>query len=312
MSKAATRSSFGFVVIAVLLVALAGVTGRGPLRALQRSSNSSDTATNAKPARAPTAHNNATSSTIQALEMRSYRRGDCVNWDQRHSTARRSTNVIPCEQTHLVEIAGEIDVSGRFDHYPSEPEWTRVFSHDCLASVRSLLGGPLDPDGRFTTGGIEPLADAWGQGVRTAWCGVVATRTGPAVHRDTFESFRGKVEGASQVRTEPVGTCLGSKQFAVACATPHSVEIVGYVDLTGLTTQPPAVNDNAGWDRLVGDKCGTVGRAYLGHPLSGDEGFGWLSILPASWAAGRRVVECTVARYDKNGKTIPMSTSLKG
>ncbi|HEV7525104.1 MAG TPA: septum formation family protein [Acidimicrobiia bacterium] len=94
-------------------------------------------------------------------------------------------------------------------------------------------------------------------------------------------------------------------------AKAHEWEIAGYVDLTSNLRPPPAVNDVAGWQRLVGDRCRVVGRGYLGHDPIDDQGASWLPIEPGSWAAGRRTVECVVARF-RADHTVASVGSLKG
>jgi len=80
----------------------------------------------------------------------------------------------------------------------------------------------------------------------------------------------------------------------------HLWEVAGYADLTGKVAQPPAVNDDPAWGLLVGDACHVAAAGYLGHEPRNDQRAGWEPIEPGSWAAGRRTVECTVARYRGN------------
>jgi hypothetical protein len=310
MPKSKIRAGLGFALIAALLVVLAGVAGSGPLGFLRRS-DSSPSASIASPAR--TGNGRAgTTTTIVALERRDYRVGDCVTWDQRPAAEQRVTHVVSCAAPHLIEIAGSIDASAQFKRYPTDAQWHQFFAQDCLPSVRSLLGRPLDPIGRFTTSGIKPLAHAWEIGDRKAWCGVEAVIDRPHPDPNALDAFRGKVEGASQVRLARVGACLApTSPFSVPCKGPHQYEITGYVDLAGVVAQPPALDDDRGWEHLVGARCANVGRPYLGHALAADARFGWLEIPRASWAAGRRTVECTVARYDASNKAILTSGSLK-
>ncbi len=218
---------------------------------------------------------------------------------------------MPCTQAHLVEIAGHIDLSARLEAYPTETAWDKVFDHDCLPTLHALIGAPLDPIGRFASGGIRPLADAWADGQRTVWCSAQLATAHP--NSPTLTPFTGKVEGVSQNELIVVGTCLtAAAPTTVPCTKPHTGEVAGYVDLSGVTNTPPGLDDDNAWSTLVGDKCARSAHAYLGHDLSRDEVAGWIPILAASWAAGRRVVECSVARLDAGNHAITTVGSLRG
>lgn len=257
-----------------------------------------------------------TSTTI-ALNGRSYEIGDCVTWNPKidaGSVEPRSTSVVNCDEPHLIEIAGSRNVTGPVDHFPTDAEWEAIFEKECrpIAEER-VLKGPLDPYGRFIAGGITPGHDGWLAGDRTVWCGVSARETSPppADVDGAYIPVVGRVAGQSQTLVDPPGTCRASAAtWPVPCDQPHDWEVTGTADVSGRVTQPPGPDDTHGWQRIVGADCRRAATAYLGHAASGDVSAGWSPIEGASWAAGRRLVECTVAR-NRNGSAVTVTGSLK-
>jgi hypothetical protein len=308
---ARARLALSYAVVGALIVVLVGVAGRGPLGFLKRSSTSSSASSGGSNATTPSTVAGETTTTIFLLEPRSYDRGECVIFDQTPDDNTHETHVVDCAQPHLMEMTASLQVSVAYDHFPSATEWKALFDHDCAPSIRALMGAPLDPVGVFYATGIQPAADSWADGDRTIWCGVgEQPLTAPP---RPFEGvpFRGKVEGRPQARIYPIGACLTSDTaYVVPCSHARLVEVAGWVDLTGKVAQPPAPDDVNGWQRLVGDPCLRAARDYLGHDPVNDQGAGWNPIQPGSWATGRRVAECTVARY-RGGQAIPSIGSLK-
>jgi hypothetical protein len=154
-------------------------------------------------------------------------------------------------------------------------------------------------------GGIGPTVEGWAAGDRQVWCGASA-REGTAPPPDVdgaYVLFTGKVAGQSQTLVDPPGTCRAAEaDWPVPCDQVHSWEVTGTADVTGKVNGPPAPGDSKGWDRLVGADCKRLGTAYLGHPPTGDVNSGWIAIEPGGWAAGRRLVECVVARYQNDDR----------
>ncbi len=297
----------GFVVIALLLAAIFGITGNGPLAFMQRSagSSSSDATVNSGNSRSTTAGR-------PTFVTRSYQVGDCVDWDQDSAAGPRSTHVVPCTASHLVEIAGRLDVGRRFDHYPTQAEWQVVFAHDCLPAVEALLGRPLDPEGRFTLSGLIPVPQSWDSRNHAVWCVAELTPGHATSPGSDLVAFTGKVEGASQTRTARIGTCFtNASPYAVPCRRPHAYEVTGDVNLSGLTSNPPPAADDRAWDKLVGRQCAAIARSYMHRALGADESSGWLRLLPQSWAAGRRVIECTVQRRGASNPAALYAGSLR-
>jgi Septum formation len=296
-----------YVVAAALVVVLAGVAGYGPLHFMKRTTAGSTPAVSV-PATAPVG--GSTTTTFE-VERRSYRRGDCVTFDQTPGEGTRTTDVVDCDRPHLMEMAESVDVAGRSDHFPSVREWAALVDRDCAAGIRALLGAPLDPVGRFYPVSIQPTHESWHVGDRTMWCAVGYRPLTRPPNLLIQTPFRGRAETTPQARVFPTGSCWSrGSDFVTPCARSHEWEVSGQVDLSGRVELPPATDDVAAWQRLVGDDCQRLARAYLGHDLVGDQGAGWDPIRLGSWSAGRRAVECTVARY-RGGRVLPTVGSLR-
>ena len=210
----------------------------------------------------------------------------------RHAAdARRS-------EPHLIEISGRVDLGQRFNHYPTDAEFAVVYDTDCAPQVGSLIGRPLDPDGKFGASGIHPSAKGWADGQRTVWCGAAAISQYQQQYAYLLPLFAGRVEGADQTLLEPVGSCWSSaSQYALPCSAPHEWEVTGYVDLTGRSSTAPSEQDSRAWERLVGGSCDLSARVYLGRPPTGQYRASWIPVSQRSWNVGRRKAECTLARY---------------
>jgi hypothetical protein len=214
----------------------------------------------------------------------------------------------------LIEIAGSAVFADRIS-YPTEADWDAFYERECQSVVEArVFRGLIDPRGRFYVRGIGPTVEGWAAGDRQVWCGASA-REGTAPPPDVdgaYVLFTGKVAGQSQTLVDPPGTCRAAEaDWPVPCDQVHSWEVTGTADVTGKVNGPPAPGDSKGWDRLVGADCKRLGTAYLGHPPTGDVNSGWIAIEPGGWAAGRRLVECVVARY-QNDAAVPMTGSLRG
>ena len=253
-----------------------------------------------------------TTTTTFALTMRDYSLGDCVTWSQKAGNDQRDTHTVSCSKPHLLEISGSLDLSERFDHYPSKAELDLVDGTVCAQQVSALIGRPLDPYGKFAPENLHPFQDAWTNGYRKLWCGAAARWSHAPPSHDESLPFTGRVEGADQTSLEPIGSCWTAKgRYAVPCATPHTNEVAGYADLTnkGLTSVP-ALQDDRAWQNLVGDQCDQIARNYLGYQPVGDVFAGWSPIEAASWLAGRRLVECIVG-HGRANEWLTSTGSLK-
>lgn len=255
-----------------------------------------------------------TSSTI-ALADAVYRPGDCVRWDQDQPSAReRLTTVVPCSSPHLIEIVGAVTVPGGASAaFPAEAEWTAFAPQLCGPLMQPYLGYALDPAGRFGTGEIHPSTEGWSLGQRKMWCGLTGRGPDGSVWTDQkFPTFAGAVKGRDQAYVRAAGTCLaltldGHVGEPVACTEPHAVEITGVATLT--TADFPATDQ--AWSAAAGAPCEQAAVQFAGGRLPTGFRGGWLTFEAGSWAAGRRVVECTAARYDANGHIITGSGSVR-
>lgn len=269
--------------VAIVALGLAiGLLLRGRLNDTAEARRGLSSASSASPS--------STTSTTLGLQSRSYSPGDCVKWDQEAAAVARRTDVVPCDEPHLIEISGSTQAQAA--RYPTDADWYRLQDSLCGQQVTGLLGAPLDPHGRFKMGAIHPLEQAWDQGDRTVWCGAVRM-TGQ--DDDVFDLFIGRARGQSQHMPYNVGDCVLTEQLAaVPCegGAPYDSWYVGSVDLTGKVDQPPAQADTSGWNALVADGCRRHAEAFK----AGITSWSFRPIHADSWAVGRRHVECFVDR----------------
>jgi hypothetical protein len=284
--------------VGALLVVAAGVAGSGPLGELLSPQDDTDVVA-AGSERPDEGASGTTPTTDYQLQGREYHIGDCVLWDQDlEDDASRRTNVVPCDEPHLIEITGSHDVTGQFDTYPTESQWDAVFEGDCAVLNERHLGGVLDPMGRYYSAGLRPTYDGWELGGdRQVWCGIGALPVDEPVADDHSAVKMGAATFANQAHVRSPGVCkLLDEHWPVPCTEPHHVEFTGTVDLTGRVELPPARDDDDGWAALIGQGCRDLAESYLGRPLADDLASGWMPIEPGSWTAGRRLVECMVGR----------------
>lgn len=255
-----------------------------------------------------------TSSTI-ALADAVYRPGDCVRWNQdQPSSGERLTTVVPCSSPHLIEIVGEVTVPGGDSApFPTEAQWTAFAPQFCGPLMQPYLGYALDPAGRFGTGEIHPLTDGWSMGRRKMWCGITGRGPDGSVWFDQkFPTFAGSVKGQDQTYLRAPGTCLawtldGRVGGAIACVQPHAAEITGVVTLT--TAELPETDE--AWRAAAAAACEQSALQFAGGRLPSGVTGSWLTFEASSWAAGRRVVECTAMTLDATGHMTPESGSVR-
>lgn len=249
-----------------------------------------------------------TSTTI-VLALRDYNPGDCVLWDQAPGSSGpfgRQTHVVSCSRPHLVEITSVAEqLNGFGPAWPGEKAIDAYAVQHCAAPTRAFLGYALDPDGRFDIGDIHPLEDAWIEGYRTYYCDL-QLRGGAA--GTTLTSFAGEVRGADQEWLFPVGSCMTSGSgLPVPCSGPHKWEVTGDVNVPAGTTSMPT--SDSGWQQLVGAQCSAVGLRYAGGSYPPGFETSWMPLSASSWAAGERVIECTVGRPLYSGTTSGWATT---
>jgi hypothetical protein len=261
----------------------------------------------------PTTTTLRNTTTTLALVGREYEVGDCVTWDQSEDVrGQRNTSVVPCTAPHLIEITGSYVVPGLFPPYPSDAGWREIGDENCDELATAYLATTLDPNGRFDSGWLIPLPDAWAGGEHRLWCGLTAKTfprddSGPS-ERVSFSPLTESAKGKDQAFLYGTGACLalatdGSIGAAVPCSSAHDFEVTGSVDVRGRASELPPTAD--AWHQLVGDDCERLATSYLGRaPSDPNVRSSFLGIPPESWAVGRRVVECMVGVYDAQGKSV--------
>lgn len=244
-------------------------------------------------------------STSRLVERRSYALGDCVWWAEAEIFDVRDTKVVPCSEAHVLEVTGRHTITDQTGEYPGSAYWDALLtSGRCLALAEAYLGVKLDPAGNLYAHGVVPSPESWRDGDRDVWCGIGvwpydAERL---AQRGPDESI-GRARASEQYRVFAVGSCLGpsgkeddTAWGVVPCDVPHSLEVAGHFDLSGLAERPP--HDR--WARTVDRDCSRLATAYIGAPLREPVQAASLEIEAASWDAGRRTVVCTVAEYVNN------------
>ncbi len=275
--------------LAAAVVAGFGLSGRGPLSALQ-SVNEGATGTTSLGV-------GTTSTTESRLSLRDFRTGDCVIWDEGDNRYEHATSIVPCDEPHYIEIGAVKRITDGPDHVPTVDEWRAIVKKECEADIESWLGTRFDPMGRFRLGALQPTTDGWLAGDRTLWCGVEANPSSP-LPLEASVPFTGEVRGAPQALVLPVGTCVSTTgPFVVDCTAPHDSEITGSVDLTGRVATPPPAADRRAWSELVSADCTRLATDYLGHPPVDPIVMVWFAIDPVSWDLGNHSARCGVSHF---------------
>ncbi len=244
-----------------------------------------------------------------ALRDRPYARGDCVTWRQVR-TGVVDAKVVGCTEPHLLEIVGPVTLTGLPDKYPTLGGWMLIEAAQCGPRVEKYLRAVLDTYGRYAAGAIRISTEGWDQGERLIWCGIQAVggAVGPGAK---LPELLGRADAHAQGMISTAGTCVGTPSAndgtPIACADPHIFEVTGTVDLSARQLGSPTSEATR---QAAQQPCEVVTTAYLGHAVGGDLEADVLGIEPVSWAAGRRVVECVVAR-SSGSDWVPVSGSMK-
>jgi len=257
----------------------------------------------------------STTTTIP-LAVDSYKVGQCVTWDESDTdTGKRPTQVVPCDQPHLIEITGKITLPDG-GSYPTDTQWTELLSAgDCAKLAGAYVPGGLDQFGALQVGAIKPLPGLWASGERSVWCGIEATMRVAADYPNHLEPFTGSARTQSQAFLWPTGSCLTGDATAstvvgtVPCGQPHLYEIAGDVDAGTHFSLAPAP-DSPLWGSQLGPACLTVARAAFGGQLPPDVKVFVFPVGPAGWRSGTHRTDCGIDRLDSGGHPTTLTAPL--
>jgi hypothetical protein len=82
--------------------------------------------------------------------------------------AGRLGDAVPCNQPHVIEVAGAVDLTGSIDHAPSADEMRRLVDADCERVATAYLGRA--PSGGIQSGWFDIDAASWAAGHRITEC----------------------------------------------------------------------------------------------------------------------------------------------
>jgi hypothetical protein len=213
-------------------------------------------------------------------------------------------------------------------HPVGGPPSVRGMMTDDMDRLTPPLGGPGETDAPPPAGLPEdPRPPARGGAVRRVVSGVLVgalTMLGVAT-LDTFAGATvpvlGSFAGLPAIPEEPEvvevpappstpGTCLNwarpdaADTVVVDCAEPHLFEQAGSTILTDQDVFP----DDAGWRRLVTERCSPLVVDYLGGKFDPDGRFrvGALKPSPARWNEGDRELRCGLQSASRSGALYPI------
>jgi hypothetical protein len=214
---------------------------------------------------------------------------------------------IGCEQPHLFEVTGDVDIAG--EHGPNEPSptveaWREIAKQKCTTGAAQYLGGKLDPFGKYSVGALKPSDDQWRSGDRKLRCGL--QRAGPS--GKVLVPTTGSAKGQDQSDVYVPGTCLALVDKTVGdpieCTSGHAYEIVGIVDLS--KTFKDGFQSEEQQQTAMLDQCPKVASDYSGGINLKDKGLTltWDTRKQESWDAGSHLAACKV------GATLPDNSGL--
>lgn len=285
----------------VLLIAAAVLAAAGWMVKLDKDRDLAAASDRDRPTRTTLADDAPSTSTTVGLIARSYETGDCVTWEA--GGRRQRTEIVDCDEPYRIQITAEVDVPGTADEYPTEAEWGQIAVEHCDPAAQAYLGYPLDPQGRFHAGMIQPQEEGWRRGDHEVWCGIMTRGDDESRPPASHEDMRGANQ---QYRFQP-GDCVdyGPPEYApmvVACDKQHREQVLGDLDLSDLSAPPS--------DAEVGDlalRCVAQAEAQLGRRPSAPWDVRVQSMEPGTWASGGRAVRCFVGQFGPDGMPLPVS-----
>jgi hypothetical protein len=293
----------GVVILVATAVVLVAAHGRHTGSAQGGATLAPSAASTAGVTVSPTAPNSAE----PTLDTMVYTRGHCYTWDR--TASNTSAQDVPCAAPHRFESTSTDSVSLAKDYppstaYPSDQQWKTVVAQKCGPLAEAYLGYPLDPDGRFSAGGIMPIPASWATGQRDLQCGIYAAIPDANAPDGYTDVTTGSAKGADQASVYPAGGCLVESPSSrlVTCATPHSSVAVGDAHMAGAVGSAAPSKD--AFDQQADPLCTAVARTVLGASFqpSSTVNTAWFEISPASWAAGTRTFTCTIDYFDAAGQ----------
>jgi len=238
--------------------------------------------------------------------------GTCLDWP---NDAPQNMRRVPCEQPHTFEVTSNVEIGGDYGANaptPDEKGWQQIVTEKCTEVGATYLGGTLDPFGKYTVGALKPTADQWRDGDRKLRCGV--QRVTPSGKR--LLSTTGTAAKQDQSNVHDLGTCFGlvnNKEVGdpVDCATKHSYEVVGNVDLAAAF--PNGYPTDAQQLEKTVDLCPPVAAKYTGNKDLAALTLSLYSdtLKAESWAAGSRKVNCKVGALETDGSLRPVTGSVR-
>ncbi|ONI72653.1 hypothetical protein ALI144C_42300 [Actinosynnema sp. ALI-1.44] len=240
--------------------------------------------------------------------------GSCLTWKPDGSDMKP----VDCEQPHLFEVTGDVDISGEYNASapsPAEEAWRTIAKQKCATGATTYLGGKLDPFGKYSVGALKPSDEQWRDGDRKLRCGL--QRAAPSGKALVATTKSAKNQDQSDVY-EP-GTCLALVDKNVGDPVPcdsdkaHAYEIVGVIDLS--QTFKDAYPSEEQQQTAMLDQCPKVAGEYTGNLDLKSKGLllTWDTRKQESWEAGSHRAVCKVgAPLADNSGLAPITNSIKG
>ncbi|MFF0144600.1 putative regulator of septum formation [Amycolatopsis sulphurea] len=220
--------------------------------------------------------------------------GSCLTWA---ATDASDAHQVACEQPHLFEVTGSIDLGAQFNEeapFPSLDQWQQIAEQKCNSDMQPYLGHRLDPYGKLTTNLLRPAPAQWSNGDRQLRCGLQWSGPGGKLQPTT-----GPAKSQDQSLVWEPGTCLALAGKGVGdpvdCARPHSYEIIATLDLgQNFKNGYPNQKDQKAW---LDTECTKAAKDYTGGADLGEKKLilGWDVREQESWDAGSTKVNCKVA-----------------
>ncbi|WP_196279014.1 septum formation family protein [Catellatospora vulcania] len=222
-------------------------------------------------------------------------------------TGRYTDFVVDCAKTHYAEVAHVGEFKG-LTAAPA-PKDTAAAYAECDRESATYLGRSWG-QARLELTLAVPTPTAWDGGARWFRCDV--TEVSSVFDEMNWVQRAGSLKG--NVPAELLVGCTHTQEKGdvivkmpeVPCTKAHNSEYVGFFRASQTTAFPKSDRQ---WN-VLHDKCQGLAAKFLGVSTSSADRIGVVS-SPAnseSWAAGDRVVRCSI--YFFNGKT--MKKSAKG